>query len=160
MPVNHSSAHSRLHTAAAPLCGRFVQPFGQDLLLAVLNRTLTRQLSEGEFEFLIGRVLTVSITDLEIRWSFTANATGDRIVKATGPADATVRADSAALLLVAARRVDPDTLFFQRRLMVAGDTELGLQAKNLLDTLELDDVPPPFGRLLNQAGWVAERWSS
>lgn len=159
MHANHSPFGSGLRTAAAPLFGRLLQPFGQDLLLAVLNRTLTRQLSEDEFEFLIGRVLTVSITDLEVRWSFTANATGDRIVKATGPADATIRADSAALLLVAARRVDPDTLFFQRRLMVAGDTELGLQAKNLLDTLELDDLPPPIARLLDRAGWLAGHWS-
>ncbi len=159
MHANHSSVRSGLRTAAAPVHRRLLQPFGQRLLLTVLNRALTRQLSEGEFEFLIGRVLTVSITDLEVRWSFTANAAGDRIVKATGPADATIRADTAALLLVAARRVDPDTLFFQRRLMVAGDTELGLQAKNLLDTLELDDLPPPIARLLDRAGWVAERWT-
>ncbi len=159
MHVNHSSVRFGLRTAAAPVWGRLLQPFGQSPLLTVLNRTLRRQLAEGEFEFLIGRVLTVSITDLEVRWSFSANATGDRIVKATGPADATIRADSAALLLVAARRVDPDTLFFQRRLMVAGDTELGLRAKNLLDTLELDDLPPPFGRLLDRAGCAAERWA-
>lgn len=160
MPVNHSSVRSGLHAAAAPVCGRLLQPFGQSLLLTVVNRTLTRPLSEGEFEFLIGRVLTVAIADLGVRWSFTANAAGDRIVKATGPADATIRADSRALLLVAARRVDPDTLFFQRRLMLAGDTELGLQAKNLLDTLELDDLPPPLGGLLDHAGRVAERWPS
>ena len=160
MHLTHSSVRSGLRTAAAPIHRRLLQPFGQSALLTILNRTLTRQLSEGEFEFLIGRVLMVSITDLEVRWPFTANATGDRIVKATGPADTTIHADSSALLLVAARRCDPDTLFFQRRLIVSGDTELGLQAKNLLDTLELDDLPPPLGRLLDQAGWVAERWSS
>lgn len=158
MPAIHSSVRSRLHAAAAPARRRLLQPVGQHALLGILNRALTRQLSEGEFEFLIDRVLAVSITDLDICWFFTANAAGDRIVKASAPAGATIRADSAALLLIAARRVDPDTLFFQRRLMVAGDTELGLQAKNLLDTLELDDLPPPFGRLLDQAGWVAERW--
>jgi predicted lipid carrier protein YhbT len=27
---------------------------------------------------------------------------------------------------------DPDTLFFQRRLVIEGDTELGLQVKNLM----------------------------
>lgn len=159
MHANHSSVRSGLRTAAAPVHRRLLQPFGQKLLLTVLNRALTRQLSEGEFEFLIGRVLTVSIIDLEVRWSFTANGAGDRIVKATGPADAIIRADTAALLLVAARRVDPDTLFFQRRLMVAGDTELGLQAKNLLDTLDLDDLPRPFGQVLDRAGWAAERWA-
>ena len=32
--------------------------------------------------------------------------------------------------------VDPDTLFFQRRLKITGDTELGLIVKNWLDTAE------------------------
>ena len=37
----------------------------------------------------------------------------------------------------ARREEDPDTLFFSRRLMMEGDTELGLVVKNTLDALEL-----------------------
>jgi predicted lipid carrier protein YhbT len=33
--------------------------------------------------------------------------------------------------MIAARKQDPDTLFFQRRLVIEGDTELGLYVKNL-----------------------------
>ncbi len=43
--------------------------------------------------------------------------------------------DFAALAL---RREDPDTLFFQRRLVVEGETETGLHLKNLLDGWEYD----------------------
>lgn len=123
------------------------------------NRVLARQIEEGRIDFLRQRVLAIRITDLDVEWRFTLDADGKRIVRARGEPHATIRGDSLAMLLLAARRVDPDTLFFQRRLMVEGDTELGLQAKNLLDTLEDDDLPPPLALFLAHAGWVAERWS-
>ena len=53
-------------------------------------------------------------------------------------------------LLLLARREDPDTLFFSRRLVSEGDTELGLIVKNLLDALDPDAVlsrlPAPLAR--------------
>ena len=45
------------------------------------------------------------------------------------------------LILIAARKEDPDTLFFQRRLRIEGDTELGLNVKNLMDSIDLDTMP-------------------
>ena len=45
------------------------------------------------------------------------------------------------LLMIAARREDPDTLFFQRRLRIEGDTELGLTVKNLLDAIDPERMP-------------------
>lgn len=44
--------------------------------------------------------------------------------------------------MIAARKEDPDTLFFQRRLRIEGDTELGLYVKNLMDSIDLDTMPP------------------
>jgi len=43
--------------------------------------------------------------------------------------------------MIATRRQDPDTLFFQRRLIVEGDTELGLYVKNLMDSIEIEAMP-------------------
>ena len=53
------------------------------------------------------------------------------------------------MILIAARKEDPDTLFFQRRLRIEGDTELGLYVKNLMDAIDLDAMPKPlrFGLL-------------
>jgi len=34
------------------------------------------------------------------------------------------------------REEDPDTLFFNRKLVIEGDTELGLIVKNLLDSID------------------------
>ncbi|CDH07392.1 putative sterol carrier protein, SCP [Xenorhabdus bovienii str. oregonense] len=39
------------------------------------------------------------------------------------------------------RREDPDTLFFQHRLRIEGNTELGLHVKNLVDSIRLESMP-------------------
>ncbi len=49
----------------------------------------------------------------------------------------TFTADAIDFLRIAARESDPDTLFFERRLVIEGDTEAGLRLKNLLDAVEL-----------------------
>lgn len=46
-------------------------------------------------------------------------------------------APASAYLQMLTRQEDPDTLFFHRRLLIEGDTELGLFAKNLLDRVEV-----------------------
>jgi predicted lipid carrier protein YhbT len=38
---------------------------------------------------------------------------------------------------LATRRADPDMMFFDRRLLIEGDTETGLRLKNILDAIEL-----------------------
>ena len=47
------------------------------------------------------------------------------------------------------REEDPDTLFFNRKLQIEGDTELGLITKNLLDSVDW-----PFG------GWFLNKGAS
>ena len=57
---------------------------------------------------------------------------------------------------MAARRRDPDTLFFQRRIVVEGDTELGLAVKNLLDSLDPSELPSPLEWGLQRAADLAD----
>jgi O2-independent ubiquinone biosynthesis accessory factor UbiT len=45
---------------------------------------------------------------------------------------------------MAARFEDPDTLFFQRRLIIEGDTELGLGTKNFLEGLDEEQLAAPL----------------
>src|SRR3546814_14456374 len=61
-----------------------------------------------------------------------------------------VRGTATDLLLLAARLEDADTLFFQRRLVLAGDTELGLTVRNLLDRLPWEAVPLAVRIVLNR----------
>ena len=64
-------------------------------------------------------------------------------IEAASTAEAVLfRANSTELLLLLTQQADPDTLFFQRRLSITGDTELALQLKNYLDTLEPELLLP------------------
>ncbi len=51
--------------------------------------------------------------------------------------DLSFSADASAYLQMLTRQEDPDTLFFNRRLDIEGDTELGLRVKNMLDALDI-----------------------
>ena len=47
-----------------------------------------------------------------------------------------------------AGQVDPDTLFFRRKLAIEGNTELGLTLKNFLDSQDPEQlIPAPVYRL-------------
>lgn len=80
-----------------------------------------------------GKVLRLEITGLGFGPQFTLDAIGLR--PAFGKADVTMRASVADYMALAVRREDPDTLFFTRRLVLEGDTALGLEIKNALDAL-------------------------
>jgi len=58
----------------------------------------------------------------------------------SGSPDLTITATARDFLLLLGRREDPDTLFFSRRLVSEGDTELGLIVKNLLDAIDPETV--------------------
>lgn len=67
------------------------------------------------------------------------------MIKGSEPAaDVSFTGNMDDLYLIATQRTDPDTLFFQRKLKITGDTELGLALKNLLDTIELSERLPQF----------------
>jgi predicted lipid carrier protein YhbT len=55
-----------------------------------------------------------------------------------GMADVRITGNVEDFWRLAARREDPDTLFFSRRLCMEGDTETGVHIKNLLDALDYD----------------------
>jgi predicted lipid carrier protein YhbT len=55
-----------------------------------------------------------------------------------GHADVCISGNVEDFWKLAARREDPDTLFFSRRLCIEGDTETGVHIKNLIDALDYD----------------------
>ena len=93
-------------------------------------------LAAGDLDFLAGRTVGIEISDLGVRYRL--GLTGGRIrgFGEGAPADASISGGLHEFLLLAARREDADTLFFQRRLRMSGDTELGLYLKNFLDAFE------------------------
>lgn len=103
-----------------------------------LNHALAAQLARDELDFLAGRRVLLHIQDAGVKLTLTLSA--GALAPARGEPDLAVRGSLYEFMLLAARRVDPDMLFFQRRLRMEGDTELGLGLKNFLAALEDDEV--------------------
>ena len=107
----------------------------RQVLEQVLSWQFRQALDDGELEFLEGRWLSIHVRDIDLQW-FTSVVNGKLVVS--------------DLLMIAARKQDPDTLFFQRRLVIEGDTELGLYVKNLMDAIELEQMPKALRMMLLQ----------
>jgi predicted lipid carrier protein YhbT len=111
----------------------------------VLNLALGETLRSGALQPLHGKLICLRISDAHIALHFTLNATGVSANREGKTADLTISAKAYDFIQLALRKEDPDTLFFSRRLLMEGDTELGLLVKNTLDAMEL---PPLDWRML------------
>jgi predicted lipid carrier protein YhbT len=113
-------------------------------MVAALNRVFSKELEEGELDFLRGRMIRIAIADAGIEYAFTLS--GDRLEPGDNrnTPDLLLNGTVYDYLLLASRREDADTLFFNRRLQIQGDTELGLYVKNFLDSLDLDSNSLPL----------------
>ncbi|WDE00932.1 ubiquinone anaerobic biosynthesis accessory factor UbiT [Thalassomonas actiniarum] len=151
-------------------------PFGaqQKLLLPVLTSVFKEALEDGDFEFLQDKWLRISITDLNINWWLSYDQ--DQLIMAPAKTFSTAGIPSSFplqqkedvsfsgsgddLLLIAGRKQDPDTLFFQRRLKIEGDTELGLELKNLIDAIDLDHLPGEVHNLVAASAELLQQTKS
>ncbi|UTW95962.1 ubiquinone anaerobic biosynthesis accessory factor UbiT [Klebsiella pneumoniae] len=127
----------------------------RQVLEQVLSWQFRQALAEGELEFLEGRWLSIHVRDIGLLW-YTSVVDGRLVVSQQADADVSFSADASDLLMIAARKQDPDTLFFQRRLVIEGDTELGLYVKNLMDAIELEQMPKALRVMLLQLADVVE----
>ena len=121
----------------------------RQVLEQVLSWQFRQAPAEGELEFLEGRWLSIHVRDIGLLW-YTSVVDGRLVVSQQADADVSFSADASDLLMIAARKQDPDTLFFQRRLVIEGDTELGLYVKNLMDAIELEQMPKALRVMLLQ----------
>jgi len=110
------------------------------------NRLLWPALKTLDWRPLAGRRYAIRVKDLGLSLRFTVTARG--FAPDSGAPELTISATARDFLLLLGRREDPDTLFFSRRLVSEGDTELGLTVKNLLDALDpeavLQRLPAPL----------------
>ena len=77
----------------------------------------------------------INISDLQRRLCFRCENGRFRPIF-SGPVALELHAKFADFLTLLEGQEDADTLFFQRRLRIQGDTELGLLVKNWLDSVE------------------------
>ena len=144
----------RLGEPLLPL-GRRVPFLIQRLVLErALARVLATPLEEGALDVLAGRWLRLEISDLGLAWCLTRDRNGLKVERRAA-VDLSIRGNWREFLLLLSRQEDPDTLFFRRRLVIEGDTDLGLAIKNLLDALDPDELPPRLWRVVRDLGEAA-----
>jgi len=131
----------------------FFARFGQRLpqwpptlaLVSTLNLALGRLLPREPLEPMLGKRLAIRVSDAGLTLRFAYNERGFHPSFDATPADLTITARIRDFLALLTREEDADTLFFNRRLQMQGETELGLLVKNTLDAIELPRLE--FNRL-------------
>ena len=111
-------------------------------LVTTLNLALGRMIPREPLEPLIGKRFAIRVLDAGLHLRFAYSARGFRPIFDTDKPDLTISAKSRDFIALMAREEDPDTLFFSRRLLMEGDTDLGLLVKNTLDGVELPNFDP------------------
>lgn len=111
------------------------------VLRRVFNHLLKGQTIAEELSPLRGRCVSILISDAGTELLFAVgNARLEPARRISSPRawDVRITGTLADFFRLATRAEDPDTLFFQRRLCIEGDTETGLYLKNILDATEFD----------------------
>lgn len=127
------------HVIPAPvgaLLSRLPAYPGSLLFVGALNLALPRHLPADVRQSLGGKTLRIRVTDAQLCFDFKWLHERFAACQDRGEADLTISAQAHDFLLLARRLEDPDSLFFSRRLVMEGDTELGLLVKNTMDAIE------------------------
>ena len=105
------------------------------LAAALINRELWPRLQPEVRAGLSGRVIALEVSDLGLRFRLLAHEHGFVAAGERAAAALRIAARAAGWWRLARGLEDPDRLFFDRTLVMEGDTELGLLLKNGLDAL-------------------------
>ncbi len=131
-------------------------------LTTALNVLFAACIREGEFAFLRDRVLAIQVRDAQVEYRLRfAGPAGFVPDLAEQSPDLTIGGTIYDFLALATRREDSDTLFFNRRVVMEGDTALGLELKNWLDGMDLEALGgllPPLLRATNGLMAAYERF--
>ena len=122
----------------------------QRILEPLMQEGFREAMQRGELDFLQGRWLKIDISDLHMHWQITRGVHGLILCKSEVEPDVVIRGTLRDFVALANQNEDPDTLFFQRRLSISGNTDLGLQVKNLMFSTEMTGLAGMLGRLLEE----------
>lgn len=123
--------------------GKRLPQWPPSLVLAqILNLALDRIVAREPLEPLKGHHFALCVLDAGLRLNLGYGKGGFCAGSTSNTADFTISASSRDFLALMLRQEDPDALFFNRRLVIEGDTELGLLLKNTLDAADLSALEP------------------
>lgn len=131
LPLTLDSVAARMR----PLVKRLpTQPPAFAVSLA-LNRWLLPKLPADARAALSGRSVEVSITDIGLDLRLQLGPRGFAPAPSTMPVALRIAAAGPSFYRLLSGRDDADRLFFERALVMEGDTEMGLVLKNTLDAI-------------------------
>lgn len=110
-------------------------------LVQMFNVLLKKGILPADMSLLAGRHFEVDVLDAGLTIRFTATEEKFCVDHFTGEPDLRFAANTVEFAKMLLREEDPDTLFFNRKLQIEGDTELGLIVKNLLDSIDWSETP-------------------
>ena len=116
------------------LVSRMPHP-GSVVFSSVLNAVLRRDLPQDVYLLLIGRHVEIVVSDWGARFRFSVSPNRFVPLGQSARMDLSITASASDFGLLASGEEDADTLYFDRRVVVEGDTELALLIKNTLDAL-------------------------
>jgi predicted lipid carrier protein YhbT len=116
------------------LASRLPHP-GSAAFAAGLNVVLRRDLPPDVYLQLIGRHVEIAVSDWGMRFRFGVTPCRFAPLGQGAAIDLSITATARDFALLASGDEDADTLYFDRRVVVEGDTELALLIKNTLDAL-------------------------
>ncbi len=123
-----------------------------------INHIFRDQLSDGDLDFLEGHFLHIEVTDLGYHWIISKLKDRLALFPIGVESSVSIRGSSREFVLLASRREDPDSLFFQRKLIIDGDTEMGLMIKNSMDCVDLEQLPMFVYKALDICADIAEEF--
>jgi predicted lipid carrier protein YhbT len=100
-----------------------------------LDRVLWPRLDAAARAALARRTVEVEVIELGLRVRLQLGAGGFVVAPSDAPVALTIRAQAAALWRLLHGRDDADRLFFERALVMEGDTEYGVELKHVLDAI-------------------------
>jgi predicted lipid carrier protein YhbT len=124
-----------LHQRACGLVARLPATPPSLLVAQVLNRLLLPRLPADAKRALDGRCVELRVSDFGLRVRLQLGAKGFKPAAERGAPALCIVAPSASYVRLLRGQEDPDRLFFERALVMEGDTELGLVLKNTLDAI-------------------------
>ena len=118
----------------------FPDSFHRQIFTQMLNFMFKGQIVTEQLHEIDGKRLCLDITDTRSQIHMRIQGQHLRPYTPLHPRDweVCIRGDLEGFWRLATRAEDPDTLFFQRRLSLEGETEAGLYIKNMLDGAEFD----------------------
>ncbi len=124
-----------LHRRVAEVVERLPTPPPSWLLAQALNRFLLPRWPDDARDALAGRIVELHVSDFGLRVRLVLGRNGFRAAAGADQPALRISATADGYLRLAQGRDDPDRLFFDRVLVMEGDTEVGLVLKNTLDAI-------------------------